>query len=96
MKYNLDPFPLSSRNFCYTASRPAAIRSTVRVPHNALVFMLLGHFLSVLAAQPAEAHHLQARTSYAPDQGELEAAYWVDVLASWPSSSKWSRSIPSG
>jgi hypothetical protein len=35
-------------------------------------------------ASDAEANHLQVRTPYALDKGELEAAYWLDAFLNTP------------
>jgi len=37
-----------------------------------------------MGASEAEANHLQVRTPYALDKGELEAAYWLDAFVNTP------------
>lgn len=46
--------------------------------------MIIGLLGLVIGASEAEANHLQVRTPYAIDKGELEAAYWLDAFINTP------------
>jgi hypothetical protein len=50
----------------------------------ARLVMLIGLLGLVMGASDAEANHLQVRTPYALDKGELEAAYWLDAFVNTP------------
>ena len=50
----------------------------------ASALLFLGLLGLALAVSEAEANHLQVRTPYSLDKGELEAAYWFDAFLNTP------------